>query len=234
MVSPVHAGVVVIPNAQTSTVGNESSGNLAGGPLDIIVQEVFGRSQFPSGDLLLTQIAWRLKPETGPVEWTATSFDVHMSTTPFAPNTFGGNTLITPTFADNIGPDNTLVFSGTGTLFSSPGCTGTDPCPFDIVFPLSTPFLYNRAEGFLLVDFRANGLVGVGSGEFDVQRFFGPGFPPEGGVLAGVVGLSGATTGEVQLSGNVVAFSFTAVPEPGSLGLMLCGAAVLAGARRIR
>jgi hypothetical protein len=45
-------------------------------------------------------------------------------------NTNAGNTLITDTFATNLGPDNTLVYSVT---LSGPGCAGPSARPFDLV-----------------------------------------------------------------------------------------------------
>jgi hypothetical protein len=231
--SPIQAAFLVVPNAQATTTGNDSSGNLAGGPMDVIFQEDFGRGQFSSvpGSLLITSFAWRIKPGTGSIAFSDTSLSVHISTSQFAPNSNGGNTLITPTFADNIGPDNALVLaSGPGTLFS-PGCTGVGPCPFDIVFTLNTPFLYNPSKGFLLVDFRANGLIGVGTGQFDVEGLF----PPGGGPVASVSGLAGSTTGNVDLSGNIVRFGYVLVtPEPGSLALMLIGVVAFAVRQRRR
>ncbi|MEO7145876.1 MAG: PEP-CTERM sorting domain-containing protein [Bryobacteraceae bacterium] len=174
---------------------------------------------------MITQFAYRAKPGTGSINVTDTSFSIYFSTSPYAPNTSGGNTLITSTFANNLGPDNTLVLSGgPGTLWSSPGSTGPGPCPFDMVFTLSTPFLYNPSKGFLLIDSHFNGYTGVGTGQFDVESFNSP-----GGSVAGVFNLTaGATTGAVQLSGNVVQFGYTlATPEPASWALILTGAAAL-------
>ena len=57
------------------------------------------------------------------------------------------------TFADNLGADNTLVFNGTLNW-----ATGNLPGPgntrqFDIVFPCTTPFLYDPAAGNLPVSY---------------------------------------------------------------------------------
>jgi hypothetical protein len=66
---------------------------------------------------------------------------------------------LSTTFAENIGAGNTLVFSGTLNW-----ATGNLPGPgntrqFDVVFPFTTPFLYDPAAGNLLLDIR---LVGDG------------------------------------------------------------------------
>jgi hypothetical protein len=223
---------LVVPNAQTSVTGNDSSGSLNGGPLDFEFQQDFGRGQFASvpGSLLITQFAFRASPGTGAISVTDTSFSIHLSTTPFGPNTNFGNTLITSTFANNLGPDNTLVLSGgPGTLFSSPGCAGPGPCPFDMVFTLTTPFLYDPNNGFLLADFQIHGFTGVGTGAFDVENFFS--LP--GGSVASVNGALGSTTGTVDLSGNITQIGYTLVtPEPASYALVLCGLGALAAFRR--
>jgi hypothetical protein len=224
---------LVVPNAQTSATGNDNSGSLNGGPFDGEFQLDFGRGQFSSvpGSLLITQFAFRASPGTGAISVTDTSFSVFLSTSPLAPNSNFGNTLITSTFANNLGPDNTLVLSGgAGTLFSSPGCAGPGPCPFDMVFTLTTPFLYNPNNGFLLADFQIHGFTGVGTGAFDVENFFAV---PGGGSVATVNGTLGSATGTVDLSGNITQIGYTLVtPEPASYALVLCGLGALAAFRR--
>jgi len=71
-----------------------------------------------------------------------------MSTTPVAPENASA------TFANNLGPVVQTVFDGDLTL-SVPDCT-TDPCNFDVMVPLQTPFLYNPSNGNLVVDWRVN------------------------------------------------------------------------------
>ena len=119
-----------------------------------------------------------------------------MSTSPLYPNIDNGRTLMSETFANNIGTDNTLVFSGPRSV-TSPGCAGPSPCPFDVVIPLSTPFFYNPALGSLLVDLQSTGFNAT-SGSFDDALF--P-FPPGGG-LAIVAGTLGAPTGSLSPLGT--------------------------------
>ncbi len=165
---------------------------------------------------------------------TGTSLNIYMSTSAYAPNSVGSNTLITPNFATNLGADNTLVYSaGPGTWVSSPGCTGPGPCPFDMVINLSTPFLYNPSRGFLMIYVHAaeengNGLTGA----FDVESF-----NPPGGPIADVNSVTAGfpPTGTVEFSSNIVQLGFTlATPEPASFALALCGLAALAAIRRRR
>ncbi|HYW42157.1 MAG TPA: hypothetical protein VE959_04830 [Bryobacteraceae bacterium] len=212
MVSPIHAGptqFVVVPNNRASTLANDSSGSLAGSIGSFEFEDVFDRFQFPTagGPLLITQIAFRLKPGTGGINATVTSAAIYMSTTSYAPYTNGGNTLLTTNFATNRGPDNTLVASlGPGTLWSSPGCTGSTTCPFDIVFRFSTPFLYDPSKGFLLTDMQFTGYQGVGTGQFDVEHY------AVNPVVAEINAAGGSPTGALEFSDNVVQFGYTSVP----------------------
>ena len=223
---------LVVPNGAASSTGN-STDSVGGGPFDIEYQQDFGRGQFASvpGSLLITQFSFRSAPGTGAISVTDTSFSIYLSTSPFAPNSNFGNTLITSTFANNLGSDNTLVLSGgPGTLFSSPGCAGPGPCPFDMVFTLTTPFLYNPNNGFLLADFQIHGFTGVGTGAFDAADFSAV---SGGGFVASVSGALGSATGSVHLSGDITQLGYTLVtPEPASYALVLFGLGALAAFRR--
>jgi len=206
---------LVIPNAQTSTAGNGMN-NLPGTPGSYEFQEVFGRGQFSSvsGAILIQQIAFRASPNTGPISVTDTSINISLSTSSFAPNSIGSNTLITSNYAANIGPDNTLVYSaGAGTLLSSPGCTGSGPCAFDMIFNFSTPFLYDPANGWLLMDIHVTGF-NAASGALDAESFSSP-----GGSVAQV-----GSSDQVDLGGPIVQLGYTATPEPSSLLLLGTGA----------
>ncbi len=73
---------------------------------------------------------------------------------------------LSATFADNVGPDETIVFQGDFVIEGVPGCN-TDPCPFPEPGLFTTPFNYDPAQGNLL---------------FEIE------FPPcVGGIPAGVV-----------------------------------------------
>ena len=219
-------GTIVLPNAQTSSVGNDSSGSLALSFASGIAQDIWSSSQLASlgGSVLITQLAFRLKPGTGSINATATSFALYLSTTSLTPST------MTTTFASNRGADYTQVFSGAGTLWSSPGCTGPAVCPFDIVYNFGTPFLYNPAAGNLLIEEQFTGYNGVGTGQFDVQNYFSAAGSPIGELTA----FPTAATGALEYSDNITRLTFTSTPEP-SVGFMtLCGLGALAAfSRRI-
>jgi hypothetical protein len=222
--SPIHAAFLVLPNAQAAAVGDDNSGSLALSIPGIEAQDIWDKSQFPSGDLLITQFAFRLKPGTGSINGTADSFALYMSTSPVSPAT------ISSTFAANRGSDYTLVASlGPGTLWSSPGCAGPGPCPFDIVYTLTTPFLFNKSHGFFMTDLIATGYNGVGTGEFDVENYA---INPLVGEVVSMT--SGASTGHVEFSDSITRLTFTAVPEPASWTVMLCSLGMLAAVRRRR
>ena len=160
---------VTVPGAWTSTSGTSE-------PLPILTnstfrdQELIGPEQFGSGTaLLITKIGFRAFPGSGPLSATITNLTVHLSTSPLFPNSDNGRTQMSTTYADNIGPDATLVFSGAAGLNSS-GCAGPSPCPFDQVLTLTTPFLYNPALGSLLVDLQYTGYTAT-AGSLDGALF---------------------------------------------------------------
>ena len=216
---------IVVPNANTSVVGNDV---YAGGSVDGRFQQLLGSGQFVAvgSPLLIDQLSLRAAPGTGSVDLSITTFSLYLSTSPKFPNT--GGPLLSTTFADNVGPDNTLVFSGPVTA-TFPGCAGPAVCPFDININFTTPFLYNATQGRLLLDFKVVGASG-GGGAFDAVSFPGP----NGGSVANVAGGLNDTTGALQLGGEIFQLRYTAVPEPAPGALVFMGAAALALMRRHR
>src|SRR5436305_6883949 len=143
--------VIVVPNANTATVGNDTDSIPGSG--DVRSQVLLGSGQFASvgGPILIDQVSFRAAPGTGSVNFSIATMNLFLSTSPKFPNTSGP--LMSTTFADNVGADNTLVFSGP-LSFKSPGCTGPSVCPFDINLNFTTPFLYNPTLGRLLLDLK--------------------------------------------------------------------------------
>jgi len=150
----LRAQVIVVPNTLATNDGN-SFNTAPAGSSSVHEQQIYAASQFGalSRPSFLTQFAYR--PDTtpgpsGPRTWT---LRVYASTT--SRSVAGLRT----SFVENLGTNNTLVFDGTVILK-----TGNLPGPgntrqFDVVFPLTTPFLYDPAAGNLLLDihFEANG-----------------------------------------------------------------------------
>jgi hypothetical protein len=213
--------VIVVPNANTSAVGNDTDSPDSG---DLRVQQLIGSGQFASvgGSLLIDQLSFRLAPGSGSGGVSMTNLNLSLSTSPKFPNT------ISTTFADNVGPDNTLVFSGPFTD-SSLGCTGPAPCPFDINVNFTTPFLYNPTLGSLLLDLKITGVSG--DAFLDSVNFDGPG----GGIVSIVGTLNGTTALGSSFNGSdIMQLRYTAVPEPASGALLFIGAAALALIKRGR
>jgi len=221
--------VIVVPNANTSTAGGQT--DTADGTGDFRIQELLGSGQFASigGPILIDQFSYRAAPGTGPLPFTITSFNVYLSTSSKFPNTSGP--LMSTIFADNVGPDNTLVYSGPFTA-NSPGCAGPAVCPFDVSVTFTTPFLYNPSQGRLLLDLNITGFTG-GTGKFDSVSFVGPPSGTGGSIATLDGGLLDAT-GHVNFSGDIVQLRYTAIPEPASGVLVFMGAAALAVMRRRR
>ena len=205
LVVGVYAGgsTLVAPGGWTSSSGtNNAIGVISNS--NSRYQELIGPEQFGSGTMIsINQIAFRAFPGTGPLNLTIANLAVYLSTSPLSPTTDNGRTLMSTTFANNVGPDNTLVYSGPVSA-TSPGCAGPSPCPFDIVITFSTPFMYNPALGSLLVDLQSTGLTST-QGSFDDALF--P-YPPGGsaGVVSG--GLNDAT-GLFSPTGHVVQLAYT-------------------------
>jgi len=157
---------LVVPVAQATTAGNMP---IHLGTAAVRVQEVIGSGQF-AGPITIHALRFRSAPGTGSVSSTTNSFKLTLSTTQAYPNTNNGHTLPSLTFANNVGPDATVVYNGPGTV-SSPGCALPGPCPFDTVVPFTTPFSYDPSKGRLLIDYTASATTGAVTGSLDGVSF---------------------------------------------------------------
>lgn len=134
-------------------------------------QEVIGSGQF-QGPLVITGIRLRAAAGGGPINFNYSSFQVTVSTTPVYPNTNNGHTLASTTYANNVGPDATIVFNRSISQ-SSAGCSnnGNGPCAFDIDIPFSAPFAFDPNKGRLLVDVVNSAGAASNSGNLDAMSF---------------------------------------------------------------
>jgi hypothetical protein len=152
VMTQLHAQVVVVPNAQATNDGNAFA-TTPTGPALVRAMRIFDASQFAalSGPSFLTQFAWRPDRILGQSGPHSVNLRIYASTTT---RSVAGLSM---TFADNLGADNTLVFNGTlnWTTGNLPGPGNTRQ--FDIVFPCTTPFLYDPAAGNLLLDTQLSG-----------------------------------------------------------------------------
>ena len=165
---------MVAPNASASVAGNASNA-LPSGPVSIELQEIVGAGQLPSTPIEITGLSFRAAPGTGPISATVGSPSIYLSTSPNVPNSkTSGFSLMSPTFAQNVGPDKTLVFSGSNITWSDAGCAAPGPCPYDITIQFTTPFYYSDATGTLLIDMLETNLSAK-SGATDVSSTAAPG-----------------------------------------------------------
>ncbi len=146
--TPIFAGPLVVPNDLSTAQGD--TGNLF--PLfssqPIRYQQVFAASQFARfnhGGGLINRIAFRGHGPGIPFSGVIPQLQVNLSTTSKMPD------ALSSTFAQNVGTDDTQVFSGpvpTNVTFSG------DPTNFEIVINFLAPFYYDPAKGNLLLDIR--------------------------------------------------------------------------------
>jgi hypothetical protein len=169
---PASAGLVVVPGRLATVEGDSNNGF----PFNITrfrlssqrFQQVFAASEFASlsGPKRITQIAFRPDAYTGNA-FSSTIWDIqiNLSTTRAAPDGMSW------TFAENVGPDDTIVFSGPMSLSSADQGPPEGPKDFDIVIDLQTPFPYDPSAGNLLLDVR-NFSAGRTT-QFDAEFTFG-------------------------------------------------------------
>ena len=218
----VYAADIVIPNALTSTDGND------GGTTGTLfrMQEIYAASEFSvfNSPLLISAIAFRPDVFTrNTFSITNSGLQINFSTTGRSPDG------LSTTFADNVGPDDTVVRSGPIAL--STANTGPDAGPrdFDIIIALTNPFLYNPSVGNLLVDFRSVGQLFpfsiTGAAPVDAVNVLGD---PMSLTLGGLNSLTGeATTFAFVTRFTVSPVTVTAVPEPTTLLLVGTGLALV-------
>lgn len=142
---------VVVPNSAANTEGNGANAfpfdiSSAGRPTNTMrYQQLYGAAQFSSAGFI-TQILFR--PDAAGVAFNTVLSDmqINLSTTSVPDD---GLSFL---FANNIGSDETVVFSGPLPLSSDN--TGGGPKDFDIVINLTAPFFYDPSAGNLLLDVR--------------------------------------------------------------------------------
>jgi hypothetical protein len=144
----IFPGPLVVPNDWANAFGD--AGNLF--PLfssqPIRYQQVFDAAQFsrlnPGGGLI-NRISLRGHGPGVPFTANVPQLQVDLSTTSKTPDG------LSSTFAENVGPDDTQVFSGP---FQTAVTFNGDPTNFEVTINFVTPFFYDPAKGNLLVDVR--------------------------------------------------------------------------------
>jgi hypothetical protein len=144
----IFAGPLVAPNEWANAFGD--AGNLFPlfSSMPMRYQQVFDAGQFsrlnPGGGLI-NRIAFRGHGPGVPFTANVPQLQVNLSTTSKTPD------ALSSTFAENVGPDDTQVFSGP--LQTAVTFTG-DPANFEVTLIFTTPFFYDPAKGNLLLDVR--------------------------------------------------------------------------------
>jgi hypothetical protein len=222
------AAAIVSPSAQTSVEGNIDNGlpfNIAFvGLSSERYEQVYSATQFGSGPLLITGLAFRPDANTGAAfSTTLSNVSIFLTTTANAPD------ALSPIFANNEGADKTLVHSGSLALSSADTGPAGGPKAFDIVINLTTPFLYNPASGNLLLEVQNFG--GGTTTQFDAQITSGD---PVSRVFTIDVNGASDATGNTDTLGLVTEFltAQVAVPEPSSIILFGSAALMFAAIRR--
>jgi hypothetical protein len=115
------------------------------------LQQVYGSGLFPAQRIRIHELRWR--PDAGlgaPFSATVASIQINLSTTAAPPDG------LNPNPSANVGTNDTAVFSGPLNISSAFQGPAGGPKVFDIIVRLSTPFVYDRALGNLLIDIRNN------------------------------------------------------------------------------
>jgi hypothetical protein len=208
---------VVVPNDFATVEGDSNSNAPFGRTAAGRYQQVYGAGSFDTTPGYITEI--RLRPDSD--FGSAFSMTTHSAVQVYLSTTTAAVDGLNPNFDSNLGADNTLVISGPLSYSSAFTGPAGGPKDFDVVLSFTTPFLYNPANGNLLMDVRyPNGM-----------RASGPFFTTFDAVNAGDddVSLLLMDTGTAfpemaiaQTSGLVTHFSITPVPEPtGAAGIAL-------------
>lgn len=214
---PVSANAgVVIPGGYELTEAAGYSGVLS---VPLRLQEVYGSGMFGGSPILVTSIAFRLDANQGPVSLNLPSITMSMSTTSKSPDG------LSVSYADNVGPDSTVVYSGSLSVSAS---GGGSPNPFDIVVDLANPFSYDPSSGNLLIDITNYSSTGTwwvdasNSTSDNASRVFG-------------YSVGSATATYADTGADVILIKTQPIPEPAaSCFAVACVGIALAGVRMVR
>jgi len=156
---------ITVPNGFYNVEGNSFSDLTFGKLTPVRYQQIFAASQFsqlPPGGSFISVITFRADCSSADTVGIP-NLQINLSTSLKAPD------QLSMVFADNIGPDETMVFGPEP--FSTPPYCGTNcPCTFihSRYLALESPFLYNPANGNLLMELRISAM-NYGGRKLDAQ-----------------------------------------------------------------
>jgi hypothetical protein len=216
---------LVVPQSLANVDGNVNNYHPFGEPVGVArYQQVYGASEFAAFNSPITILGLAFRPDGvfgAPLSALHSHVDIRLSTTSKLPDG------LSATFSENIGVDETTVYSGPLPLTTNAIGPPGGPYAFDFFIPLTTPFVYDPAGGSLLFDMLTAGLTSPNS-IFVVDAHDDPNDAISRVWGAGLVGdidpLSGTTIGVVT--------KFIIVPEPATLLLVAIGCAAAATAYR--
>jgi hypothetical protein len=207
-IPPMQIVYVEVPNGLLDVAGNDASRLPFSYLGPVHYQQIYDASQFskvPTGGSFVTRIMLRADCLS---QWSflVASLQVRLSITSKGPD------QLSPTFADNIGPDETLVYGPQRYAPPPP----TDGCPgiFDDghAINLDVPFFYDPAKGHLLMDLRHAGIDWTGApleqSTLDAQTVSGDGVSRVASFLLGT-----NVTEVVDSTGLVTQFEFYSTPS---------------------
>lgn len=191
-------------------------------------QQVYASGAFgASGPLSINELRFRPRMANS-FSIVLSDVAISLATTSISP---GG---LSSTLASNLGGGASSVYSGALAL-SSMGTSGTPENDFDLVVALQTPFVYDPANGSLLLDWQSLGTVATDAGFVNFDALYTEGADPFSGMLAPNAGDS---LGSTLAGGLVTQFEANSVveggviPEPTGFLLFACGSLLVIARRR--
>jgi len=214
------ADTIVSPAA--GTLNSESSVPFlvpTNGAASVRYQQVYGGSDFSfdgSPEYLITQISFGYGPSSGDIDVVLPNVQIWLSTTSRQVDS------LSPVFADNLGPNNTLVYSGQLHLFWQQPIGA-----FAFHIPLQQPFLYDWSAGNLLMDVRNYQTVPPLTVPPYARWFSSSDILGDAASRAMAFDVNSLTASFVDTEGLFTVFTATGVPEPSSVFLFLAGLSAL-------